>query len=211
MRGLYAIIDPEVCTQDPLHVARAVLRGGCAVLQLRDKRSTDIEVVRLGTALAKLCREHNVPFILNDRLWLVPQVGAQGTHVGQTDRSIEEARRELGPQCSIGVSTHTLAQARDAQQRGADLIGFGPVFETTTKLKADPVVGLALLQTVVAQAAIPVVAIGGIELARAPAITQTRVPLAAAVSALCAAPDPEAAARELHSALLASPSWPAHL
>lgn len=206
MRGLYAIIDPEVCTQEPLHVARAVLRGGCALLQLRDKRSTDTEVVSLGRALAELCREHNVPFILNDRFWLVPQVGADGTHLGQTDRPLEEARRELGPHCSIGISTHTLAQAHDAQQRGADLIGFGPVFGTTTKLQPDPVVGLALLQTVVAQASIPVVAIGGITLASAQAIAQTQVPLAAAVSALCAAADPEAAARDLHAALRSLPT-----
>lgn len=201
MRGLYAIIDPEVCRADPLHVARAVLRGGCATLQLRDKRSSDAEVVGMATQLAELCREHAVPFILNDRFWLVSQVGANGTHVGQTDQPIEEARRELGPAYSIGVSTHSLEQARDAERRGADVIGFGPVYGTTTKLKADPVVGLPLLQTVVAQANIPVVAIGGITLARAPEVAATGVPLAAAVAALCAAEDPEAAARELHAVL----------
>jgi thiamine-phosphate pyrophosphorylase len=203
MRGLYAIIDPEVCTTDPLHVARAVLRGGCAALQLRDKRNSDIEVVRLAAPLAELCREHAVPFILNDRFWLVLQVGANGTHVGQTDRPIEEARRELGPAYSIGVSTHSLEQARDAERRGADLIGFGPIYGTTTKLEADPVVGLDLLQSVVAQANIPVVAIGGITLARAPEISATGVPLAAAVAAICAAANPEAAAKQLHAALTA--------
>jgi thiamine-phosphate pyrophosphorylase len=204
MRGLYAIIDPEVCTTDPLQVARAVLRGGCATLQLRDKRSSDVDVVRMATQLAKLCREHAVPFILNDRFWLVARVGANGTHVGQSDRPIEEARRELGPAYSIGVSTHSLEQARAAQWRGADLIGFGPVYGTTTKLKADPVVGLELLQLVVEQASIPVVAIGGITLARAPQVAATGVPLAAAVAALCAAEDPEAAARQLHAALSTS-------
>jgi thiamine-phosphate diphosphorylase len=205
MRGLYAIIDPEACANDPLQVARAVLRGGCAALQLRDKRSSDAEVVRLAQQLGPLCREHAVPFILNDRFWLVrdPAIGASGTHLGQTDRPLEEARRELGASYSIGVSTHTREQARDAEQRGADLIGFGPVFGTTTKLDADPIVGLDALRAVVMQARIPVVAIGGITLARAPEIAATGAPLAAAISAVCASEDPETAARELHAALSA--------
>lgn len=205
MRGLYAIIDPEVCSHDPEQVARAVLRGGCAVLQLRDKRGSDADVVRLAKKLAVACREHNVPFVLNDRYWLVPQVGAQGAHVGQTDAPLEEARRELGSGCMIGVSTHNVEQARAAAKRGADLIGFGPIFGTSTKTDHDPVVGLEALQQVVQQVTIPVVAIGGIQLARAAAVAQTGVQLAAAVSAICAAQDPEQAASELHRALEQSP------
>jgi thiamine-phosphate pyrophosphorylase len=205
MRGLYAIIDPEVCSQDPEQVARAVLRGGCAMLQLRDKKRSDADVVHLAKKLAAACREHSVPFILNDRYWLVPQVGAQGAHVGQTDAPLEQARRALGEGYTIGVSTHNLAQAEDAAERGADLIGFGPIFGTSTKADHDPVVGLEALQRVVQQVAIPVVAIGGIQLSRAPAIAQTGAQLAAAVSALCAAEDPEQAARELHQALKQPP------
>ena len=201
MRGLYAIIDPEVCLEAPEEVASAVLRGGCAILQLRDKRSSDADVVRLAKKLAALCREHDVPFVVNDRYWLVPQVGAQGAHVGQTDAPLEEARRELGSGYTIGVSTHSLEQAQDAAKRGADLIGFGPIFGTSTKSDHDPVVGLEQLQQVVQQVTIPVVAIGGIQLARAAAVARTGVPLAAAVSAICAARDPEQAARELHQAL----------
>jgi thiamine-phosphate pyrophosphorylase len=205
MRGLYAIIDPEVCSRDPEQVARAVLRGGCAMLQLRDKKRSDADVVQLAKKLAAACREHQVPFVLNDRYWLVPQVGAQGAHVGQTDAPIEQARRELGSGYSIGVSTHNLEQAHDAAERGANLIGFGPIFGTNTKADHDPVVGLEALQQAVQQLSIPVVAIGGITLARAASITQTGAQLAAAVSALCAADDPEQAARELHQALSQNP------
>lgn len=201
MRGLYAIIDPECCAQDPEQVARAVLRGGCALLQLRDKRGSDTEVVRLASALVSLCRERQVPFVLNDRFWLVSQVGAYGTHVGQTDEPIERVRRELGSGYAIGLSTHNLEQARDAVRRGADSIGFGPVFGTTTKENPDPVVGLETLQRAVQEIALPIVAIGGIGLSNAEAVARTGVPLAAAVSALCAAPDPEQAARELHKIL----------
>jgi len=201
MRGLYAIIDPEHCAQDPEQVTRAVLRGGCAVLQLRDKRSSDKEVAQLSRKLRVLCQEHGVPFVLNDRFWLVAEVGAQGAHVGQSDEPIERVRRELGSELQIGVSTHTLDQARDAVRRGADLIGFGPIFGTTSKQNPDPTVGLTWLAAAVAQISIPVVAIGGITLARAAEVARTGVPLAAAVSALCAAEDPERAARELHGVL----------
>ncbi|HTU60677.1 MAG TPA: thiamine phosphate synthase, partial [Polyangiales bacterium] len=96
---------------------------------------------------------------------------------------------------------HNLEQAHEAGRRGADLIGFGPIFGTTTKQNPDPTVGLTLLKQVVEQIAIPVVAIGGITLARAREVAQTGVPLAAAVSALCAAQNPEQSARELHTIL----------
>jgi thiamine-phosphate pyrophosphorylase len=171
------------------------------VLQLRDKHNPDTDVAHLATQLAQLCREQAVPFILNDRFWLVRQVGASGTHLGQTDHPIEEVRRELGTAHSIGLSTHNLEQAREAQARGANLIGFGPIFPTTSKDQPDPVVGLSALRAVVAQVTIPVVAIGGITLANAAEITNTGAPLAAAISALCATPDPEQAARQLHAKL----------
>ena len=201
MRGLYAIIDPEQCVRDPEELARAVLRAGCAALQLRDKASSDAQVVTLGSRLCALCREHGVPFVLNDRFWLVRAVGAQGTHLGQTDAPIEQVRRQLGARAQIGVSTHNLAQAHDAVRRGADLIGFGPVFDTRSKQNPDPTVGLTLLRSVVEQIAIPVVAIGGIQLSNVREVAETGVPLAAAISALCAASDPERTARELAAAL----------
>lgn len=205
MRGLYAIIDPEQCAQDPEQVTRAVLRGGCAVLQLRDKHGSDNDVVQLARKLGALCREHGVLFVLNDRFWLVREASAQGAHVGQTDEPLETVRRELGSQVQIGVSTHNLAQAHDAVRRGADLIGFGPIFGTTTKQNPDPTVGLTLLKTAVEQIPIPIVAIGGISLARAREVAQTGVPLAAAVSALCASDNPEQSARELHTILSGVP------
>jgi thiamine-phosphate pyrophosphorylase len=206
MRGLYAIIDPEQCAQDPEQLTKSVLRGGCAVLQLRDKQSRDADVVRLACSLAALCREQRVPFVLNDRFWLVREVGAQGTHLGQTDEPIENVRRELGAQIQIGVSTHNLEQAHDAVRRGADLIGFGPIFGTSSKKNPDPAVGLTLLVTAVQQINIPIVAIGGITLERAPEVALTGVPLAAAISALSNTDDPEQATRRLHAILQHAPA-----
>ena len=200
MRGLYAIIDPEVCRVHPLAVAQAVLRGGCAVLQLRAKRLTDAEYLGLGHELVRECRGAGVPFFVNDRVHLVAALAADGVHVGQADLAVEAVRQALGPAVMIGVSTHSLAQARDAEARGAQLIGFGPVFATTTKLDHDPVVGLEALKSVCETVRIPVIAIGGITQANVTQVAKSGAPLAAVISAVCGAADPEQAARSLHRA-----------
>ena len=201
MRGLYAIVDPAVCLGAPLEAAEQILRGGCAMLQLRDKLGSDEQVLALGRELAALCRRAGVPFVVNDRYWLAQQLGADGVHVGQSDAALEEVRREVSGAIQVGVSTHSLDQALDAARRGADLIGFGPVFPTRSKGDADPVVGVAGLRAVCERVSIPVVAIGGIDLERAPEVAAAGAPLAAAISAVCRAPDIEWAAAQLHLAL----------
>jgi thiamine-phosphate pyrophosphorylase len=204
MRGLYAIVDPAICSiahspKAPLEVARSILTGGCAALQLRDKHADDAAYVQLACDIAALCRQAGVPMIVNDRFWLARAVGAQGVHVGQSDASIEAVRAEVGPAISIGVSTHSLEQARQAEARGAELIGFGPIFPTTTKVGADPVVGLERLAEVCRVVSIPVAAIGGITRENIAGVRTAGARLAAVISALCTARDPAAAARELHS------------
>jgi thiamine-phosphate pyrophosphorylase len=201
MRGLYAIIDPQSCPSDPFAIATQILAGGCAALQLRDKHADDATFSVLGSRLAAACRAHGVPFFVNDRFWLVAQLEASGVHLGQTDASLAEVRRILGRERVIGISTHSRAQALMAEREGADLIGFGPVFDTRTKLAADPTVGLAALAQVCAEVRIPVVAIGGLTLERAWDVRRAGASMGAAISALCAAPSPEAAARALHAEL----------
>ncbi|HET6334169.1 MAG TPA: thiamine phosphate synthase [Polyangiales bacterium] len=200
MRGLYAIIDPEVCRDAPLAVAEAVLRGGCAALQLRAKCLTDAEYLELGREIVSLCRTAGVPFFANDRVDLVVELGADGVHVGQTDLPIEEVRAALGARMMIGVSTHSVEQAKDAERRGAQMIGFGPVFATTSKLDHDPVVGLEGLRVVCGAVRIPVIAIGGITLGNVSDVCVVGAQLAAVISAVCRAEDPEGAARTLHGA-----------
>jgi thiamine-phosphate pyrophosphorylase len=205
MRGLYAIIDPEACRGPALAVAEAALRGGCAALQLRAKRLSDADFLALGHALVRACRTAGVPFFVNDRVWLAESLGADGVHVGQGDRPLEEVRQLFGGRALIGVSTHSLAQALDAERRGASLIGFGPVFPTRSKLDTEPVVGLHALRDVCAALRIPVIAIGGIDRHNASDVAAAGAQLAAAISAVCAADDPESAARSLHRALQAAP------
>lgn len=201
MRGLYAIIDPEVCA-DPLAIAAAALRGGCAALQLRAKRLDEASFLTLGRALVRACRTAGVPFFVNDRFELATGLGADGVHVGQTDAPIETVRERVGPHVSISVSTHSLEQALEAERRGASLLGFGPVFTTSTKLNPDPVIGVSGLREVCARVRIPVIAIGGITQDNVADVARAGAPLAAVIAALARAEDPEQAARALHRAMV---------
>src|SRR5690348_13715290 len=122
-RGLYAIVDAErvgVGAERTAAFVEAVLAGGCAVLQLRAKAIPDDEWLSAARTLRKLCGNAGVPFILNDRADLARLCDADGLHLGQSDLPIEAARKVVGSM-PIGVSTHNVSQARDAEARGADL------------------------------------------------------------------------------------------
>jgi thiamine-phosphate pyrophosphorylase len=144
-----------------------------------------------------------VPFWLNDRVDLALLSHAAGIHLGQDDVALADARL-LAPACALGLSTHSLTQAIAAEQQGADAIGFGPIFATSSKLDTDPVVGTAALAEVCMRVSCPVIAIGGITLARATEITKAGAQYAAVIAAVCSAQEPANAARELHEALLHS-------
>lgn len=199
LSGLYAIVDPAACRErSPIDVARAILRGGCAVLQLRDKLSGDRVVLETALAIGALCREAGVPFVVDDRVDVALACGADGVHLGQDDLPLTVARR-LAPKLSIGVSTHGPAQLVRAGEEGADLVGFGPVFATRSKEQPDPVVGLDGLASAVRASRVPVVAIGGIDASNVALVRRTGASLFAVISAVCGADDPEAAARALHA------------
>ena len=159
-RGLYAIIDPEHCaSRDPLWIAKEVLAGGCAALQLRAKKLPDGDILAMGRDLQQLCRDSGVPFILNDRADLAEILQADGLHLGQNDLSIQEARPIY--RGSIGLSTHGYEQARKAAIH-AEIIGVGPIFPTQSKINPDPCVGLDELRRITQAVEVPCIAIGGI-------------------------------------------------
>lgn len=198
--GLYAILDPAATRgRDPLDVAGAVLEGGCSRLQLRMKSGTDPERLALARRVRAACRYHGVPFVLNDRADLACLVDADALHLGQDDLPIAEARRIVGAM-EIGRSTHSVAQACEAIEQGADVVAVGPVFTTTSKADPDPVVGLDTLSEV-SRLPIPVVAIGGITADNAAAVREAGATWGAVISAVCADPDPGRSARVLHGAL----------
>lgn len=158
--ALYAIIDLEVA-EAPIALAEQALEAGCAWLQLRAKKADDRTWLQMALALRERCTRARTPFVVNDRADIARIVGADGLHLGQDDLRIGDARLVVGDM-KIGVSTHSLDQALEADAEGADLIAFGPVFGTTTKENPDPTVGLEKLAEVCRSVRRPVVAIGGI-------------------------------------------------
>ncbi len=193
--GFYAILD-----RDDDALARALLTGGAKVLQVRIKGSRPIDtsdLVRIARRARVLCDEAGAALVVNDRLDVALLAGADGVHLGQRDLPLREARR-ASQGLWIGVSTHDLSQVRAARAEGADYLGFGPVFATTTKANPDPVQGVTGLRAAVAESGgVPIVAIGGITPEHAPALYTAGAAAVCAISSVNDAPDVIARARAL--------------
>jgi len=171
MKGLYAIVDTKLLASrrtDPIAYARALLAARPCALQLRAKDLPAREMLALLRQLGPMCRQNGVPLVANDRVDLAALAGCEAVHIGQEDLPFELVHR-IAPQLSIGISTHTPEQLERALVSRPRYVAYGPVFATTTKSNPDPVVGLEGLRaaSLLARAAgIPLVAIGGITLAR---------------------------------------------
>jgi len=181
-------------------VLPAALEGGVDMVQLRDKAASDDELVDAGHAFRSACDEHGALLIVNDRPDLALSCGADGVHLGQDDLPVEEARREVGPDLLIGVSTHAREQVDAALATSADYVGVGPVYATATKPDVAPV-GEALVAYAARRAAKPFFAIGGIDAHNVPAVLAAGAQRIAVVRAIRDAPDPRDAAAALRAAL----------
>jgi thiamine-phosphate pyrophosphorylase len=157
--------------------------------------------VQLGRELKKLLAPLEVPLIVNDRVDIALAIGADGVHIGQQDMDYEDARRLLGPDAIIGLSIETVEQARASVALDADYLGVGPVFATATKMDAAAPLGVVALAQIRAISRRAIVAIGGIGLNNAGKAIESGADGVAVVSAVCAAEDPEGAARELRQAI----------
>ncbi len=178
-----------LCTparDDLAQFAGACLRGGVDIVQLRDKRLEARQLLESARVLRGVCAGFGVPFIMNDRPDLALEVGADGVHVGQDDLSFEDARRVVGPQKIVGVSTHTPEQVRAADLTAADYVAIGPVFATTTKADTEPVVGLEGVRRARTLTTKPLVAIGGITRANARSAIEAGADSVAVISGLLA-------------------------
>lgn len=157
--GLCVIITkPKLSYQE---VAKVCVDCGVKYLQLREKHLSDREILDAAAEIMSITRGSATKFIMNDRADLALLSGADMLHLGQGDITIDDARRIVGDM-PIGLSTHSLDQAREAISHTPEYIGFGPIYPTTTKAIADPTVGTELLSEVLGFAPIPVIAIGGI-------------------------------------------------
>ena len=179
-----------------------LVRAGVDLIQLRDKTLTDRELVEAGKLIGSLTRESKTLWVMNDRADLCVSSGADGLHVGQDELSVHEARMILRPNQFIGVSTHSLAQAKQAVTDGADYIGIGPVFKSQTK-RFDSHVGVEIISSVISEVTLPAFAIGGIDASNVGDVVEAGCRRVAVSSAVCNADDPTAAVDALRSVVVA--------
>jgi thiamine-phosphate pyrophosphorylase len=194
---LYAITDRSWLRGRTLaSQVEEALEGGATFLQLREKNLDDAHFLEEARELQALCREHGVPFIVNDNVDVALAMGADGIHVGQHDMEAGDVRKLLGPDKILGVSAQTVDQAILAEQRGADYLGVGAVFPTGSKDDADDV-SFEELKAICEAVSIPVVAIGGISLKNVKELAGSGICGIAVISAIFAQNDIKMAAQQL--------------
>lgn len=187
---LYAILDTSFSKGcSPLTILSEFLAGGVKLVQLRAKELSSAEFYSLAKEARQLTREAGAMFIVNDRADIALACNADGVHLGQDDLPLAAVRKVLGPEQIIGISTHDLDQARTAELNGADYIGFGPIFSSTTKDTGYSPRGLEMLREIRAVTKIPIVAIGGINEHNVAEVWSAGADAAAIISDLMAAED----------------------
>jgi thiamine-phosphate pyrophosphorylase len=192
---LYVILDRGAAGgRDLVPLLDAVLKGGCRLVQLREKTMPLSDLYPAARALRGRCREAGCLFIVNDRVDLALALEADGVHVGQDDLPAREARRLLRPGMILGVSTHDESQARRARDDGADYVAVGSMFPTGSK-PGFRLVGPDLVRRVRSEIRVPLVAIGGITLDNVAEVIRAGADAVAVISAVCAAADPLRATR----------------
>lgn len=195
--SLYLVTDSGLLAgKDLLKTVEQAIQGGVTVVQIREKYLPSQEFFQVALAIKAVTDKYQVPLIINDRADIALAVDAAGLHIGQDDLPLTAARKLLGPNKIIGVSTATLDEALLAQNQGADYLGVGAIFPTNTKDDADSV-SLEQLQAIKAGIKIPIVAIGGINGNNIQSVMKTGVDGVAVVSAIIAAADPGEAASKL--------------
>jgi thiamine-phosphate pyrophosphorylase len=199
--SLYVILDRAVAAgRDLVELLDGVIAGGAGTVQLREKTWPSGQLLPLAQRLRARCRQAGVTFVMNDRVDLAVVLEADGVHLGQDDLPPRLARPLLRPGMILGVSTHSVEQARRAQADGADYVAVGAMFPTRTKPDFE-LVGPALVRAVRPEVQVPLVGIGGITPENAGAVISAGADGVAVISAVCAAPDPTAATREFLRAI----------
>ena len=190
LSGLYIILDPSVCPARPLvEVLTVAAEAGATLFQYRNKTASMKEAYGEALALRQAAAKAGVLFIVNDRCDLALAVDADGVHLGQGDLSLDLARKVMGPEKLIGISTHNPDQVREATARQPDYLGFGPIFTPGSKQDHDPVVGLEGLRAMRALTSLPVFAIGGIHINQVREVLRAGANGVAVISAILKAQD----------------------
>jgi thiamine-phosphate pyrophosphorylase len=199
MRGLYLVTDRGLCGQKSLEdVVYMALQGGVACVQLREKDISTRAFVEEARKIKALMAPFKAPLIINDRIDVALAAEADGVHIGQEDMPYDIARKLMGPRAIIGLSVETWEDVEMAQNLDVDYLGVSPVFETPTKTDTKGTWGLEGLARIRSFSRHPLVGIGGLNASNAADAVKAGADGVAVVSAICSAPDPLAAARELH-------------
>lgn len=196
--SLYLVTDQPLCLgRSLLEVVKEAVAGGVTIVQLREKEASTREFVELALAVKKILKPAKVPLIINDRIDVALAVNADGVHVGQQDMPYALARQLMGSDIIIGLSVESYEQALEANRLDVDYIGISPVYTTPTKRELEQGLGLKETERIARVSLHPSVAIGGINVKTAREVLQTGVDGISVVSAICSAPSPRDAAREL--------------
>jgi thiamine-phosphate pyrophosphorylase len=193
---LYVLVDGRPSADDFDRLVRSLVEGSVDAIQLRDKRLSDRELIGRARRLRALTRGTKTLYVMNDRPDIARLTDADGVHVGQDELSVKDARTIMGPRVLIGVSTHSIEQARQALLNGANYIGVGPTFPSATK-EFEDFPGVELLRAVANEIRLPAFAIGGITLATLDEVFAAGVGRVAVSAAVCDAADPLATAKAL--------------
>ena len=200
---LYFITDSSsVSAEKFLPSVEAACKGGATIIQLREKNKSTREYLELAANVHEITARYKVPLIIDDRVDVALAIGAEGVHVGQTDMPVAMARKLMGPNKIVGATTKTVPQALEAYKQGADYLGVGAIYPTTTKV-VTILTSVETLKEIVMAVPIPVNAIGGLNKENIGVLRGTGIAGICAVSAIQKSSDPEAAARELKAAFLA--------
>ena len=199
---LYFITDSTTVQEERfLPVVEAACKGGATIIQLREKDKSTREYMQLAEAVHAITSRYNITLIIDDRVDVALAIGAEGVHVGQSDMPVHVARKLMGEGKIVGVTAKTVPQALEAYEQGADYLGCGAIYPTTTHVKTV-ITPVETLKEVVKAVPIPVNAIGGLNKDNIFVLKGSGIAGVCAVSAIMKAADPESAARELKEAFL---------
>ena len=187
MKGYYFITDSKLSRAGNVSDVQNAVAAEVEVVQYRRPDASTAELFAEAAVLRKLC--HRTLFIVNDRVDIALAVQADGVHLGQKDLPLPAARKLLGQGKTIGLTVHSLAEARQAEAAGADYLGVSPIFTTQTKADAGPPAGIQLIQQIKSAVKIPLIAIGGINLANAPEVVRAGADGLCAISAVVSRED----------------------
>ena len=180
-----------------VELAELAIHGGADTVQFRQKQGTTRELIAIAQAMRNVCEQHQVPLIVNDRADIALAIGATGAHFGQDDMPVSIGRRILPAETIIGASARTEEKILEAITEGADYIGFGPIYGTTSKPDAELAKGLERLRRMCDIAACPVIAIGGISVETASDVIRAGAHGIAVISAVCSQSEPDVATQDL--------------